>query len=66
MTITKKTKFSEILESGGEKAAEILFEAGLHCVGCPMTAQENLEDGCKAHGMNDKEINELMKKLNKK
>ena len=32
--ITKKTKFSKILE-GNEKAAEILFEAGLHCVGCP-------------------------------
>ncbi len=63
--ITKKTKFSEILKSKKD-AAEILFEAGLHCVGCPMTAQENLEDGCLAHGMSGKEIEELVERLNKK
>ena len=63
--ITKKTKFSEILENN-EDAAEILFESGLHCVGCPMTAQENLEDGCLAHGMSGKEIDELVERLNKK
>ena len=66
MEITKKTKFSKILEDGGQKAAEILFESGLHCVGCPMTAQENLEEGCLAHGMNAKDIDKLVDKLNKK
>ena len=63
MKITKKTKFSEILESR-EDAAEILFKAGLHCVGCPMTAQENLEDGCLAHGMSGKDIDKLLEELN--
>ncbi len=63
MKITKKTKFSEILEIR-EDAAEILFEAGLHCVGCPMTAQESLEDGCLAHGMSQKEIDKLLERLN--
>ena len=63
--ITKKTKFSEILENSDD-AAEILFEAGLHCVGCPMTAQENLEDGCKTHGMSDEDIDKLVERLNKK
>ena len=61
---TKKTKFSEILE-GGEDAAKILFEAGLHCVGCPMTAQESLEEGCLAHGMSEKDIDKLVERLNK-
>jgi hybrid cluster-associated redox disulfide protein len=65
MTITRKSKFSEVLEDGKEKAAEILFKAGLHCVGCPMTAQENLEDGCMAHGMEDKDIDKLVEELNK-
>lgn len=64
MKITKKTKLSEILRSN-EKAAMILFNAGLSCVGCPMAMQETLEEGCKAHGMDDKKINELIKKLNK-
>ena len=63
--VTKKTKFSEILESN-ENAAEILFKAGLHCVGCPMTAQENLEDGCLAHGMDAKDIDKLVEELNRK
>lgn len=63
--ITKKTQMSKILEEN-EKAAEILFEAGMGCVGCSMAMHETLEDGCKAHGMNDKEINKLMEKLNRK
>ena len=65
MKITKKTKFSKILESN-EDAAEILLKAGLHCVGCPMTSQESLEDGCLSHGMSGKEIDKLVTKLNKK
>jgi hypothetical protein len=30
-----------------------------------MSQMESLEDGCKAHGMSDKEINEIVEKLNK-
>ena len=65
MKITSKTKMSELLEKKPE-AAEILFEAGLHCVGCPMSMQETIEQGCLAHGMIKKEIDELVKKLNRK
>ena len=63
MKITKKSKLSEILKYKPE-AAQILFEAGMGCCGCPMAMQETLEDGCKAHGMSEKEIKELVKKLN--
>ena len=63
MKITKKTPLSEILMTN-QKAAELLFKAGLHCIGCPMAMQETLEQGCLAHGMNSKQINELIKKLN--
>jgi len=63
--ITGKTKLSELL--GKEpKAAEILFEAGMACVGCPIAMQETLEQGCLAHGMTKKQINELIKRLNEK
>lgn len=62
--ITRKTKLSELLEKN-EDAAEVLFEAGLGCIGCPMAMQETVEQGCLAHGMNKKEIDELIKKLNK-
>lgn len=63
--ITPKTKLSELLDSN-EKAAEILFEAGMGCVGCAMAMQETIEEGCLAHGMKKKHIDELIKKLNKK
>lgn len=64
MKITKKTKMSKILEEN-PKAAGILFKSGMGCVGCPMAMQETLEQGCKAHGMSDKEINKILEKLNK-
>ncbi len=64
MKITKKTKLSEVLQKNPE-AATTLFEAGLSCVGCPMAMQETIEQGCLAHGMSKKEIDELVKRLNK-
>jgi hybrid cluster-associated redox disulfide protein len=61
--ITKNMTFSEIMKKNPE-SAEILFENGLHCIGCGMAMQETLEDGCKAHGMNKKQIEDLIKKIN--
>lgn len=63
--ITRKTKFNEIMEINSN-AGKILFEYGLHCVGCGLASIETLEQGCKAHGMKKKEIDELIEKLNKK
>jgi len=63
--ITKKMTFAEILEKHPE-SANVLFESGLHCIGCGMAMYETLEDGCKAHGMNKKEIDDLIKKINRK
>lgn len=63
--ITKNTKLNEVLKMN-EKAAEILFESGLMCIGCPMSMQETIEQGCLAHGMNNADIEKLLKKINKK
>jgi len=65
MKITKKTKMSKIISEKPD-AVEVLFEAGMSCCGCPMAADESLEDGCKAHGMGEKEIDKLVKRLNNK
>ena len=65
MKITSKTKINTLLNKNPE-SAEILFEAGLTCVGCPMAANETIEQGCLAHGMTKKQINELIKRLNEK
>jgi len=63
--ITKNMTFSEIMKKNPE-SVEILFESGLHCIGCGMAMQETLEDGCLAHGMNKKQIDAFIKKINNK
>ena len=62
--ITKKTKLSKIISKNPD-VVEILFNAGLTCVGCPMAMQETLEQGCKTHGMSGKDVDKLVDKLNK-
>lgn len=32
----------------------ILMEAGMHCVGCPSSQGETLEEACMVHGMDVK------------
>jgi len=63
--ITKKTKLSKIMQEKPE-AVQVLFEAGMGCCGCPMAQDETLEDGCKGHGMSDKDVDKLVERLNKK
>ena len=58
--IEKTTKIGELLESNPEKA-EILLEAGMHCLGCPASQAETLEEACDVHGI---DVDELLKKLN--
>lgn len=65
MKITKKTNINKILEEKPE-LAEKFFKAGMMCVGCPMSSGESLEQGCKAHGMTKKEIDDLVRRLNGK
>jgi len=63
--ISKDMTFAEILEKFPE-SANILFESGLHCIGCGGAMYETLEQGCMMHGFSKKQINELIKKLNGK
>ena len=62
--ITKNTNILEAIETN-PKVAEILIEAGLGCIGCAVAHFETLEQGLKAHGFNKKQINEMIKRLNK-
>ena len=60
MQFNKDTKIGEILEVAPEKA-EILLEIWMHCIGCPASQMETLEEACAVHGIN---VNELIEKLN--
>ena len=70
MEFNKDTKIGEILEKAPEKA-EILLEIGMHCLGCPASQMETLEEACAVHGIDVEEVIEKygktveMKPINK-
>lgn len=41
--------------------APILLESGMHCLGCPSSQMESLEEACMVHGIN---VDELVDRLN--
>ena len=61
MKFSKDTKIGEILEIAPEKA-EILLSAGMHCLGCPASQEETLEEACTVHGI---DVESLVEELNK-
>ena len=61
MEITKNIKIGELLEMAPEKA-DILLEIGMHCLGCPASQEETLEEACMVHGI---DVDELLEELNK-
>ena len=58
--ISKDTKIGELLQEFPEKA-DILLAAGMHCLGCPASQAETLEEACAVHGI---DVEELVKELN--
>lgn len=58
--IERTTKIGELLEIAPEKA-EILLQAGMHCLGCPASQAETIEEACDVHGI---DVDELLKKIN--
>lgn len=49
--VTKETLIGEALQIDMEKIAPILMEMGMHCLGCPASQGESLEEACMVHGM---------------
>ena len=58
--IEKTTKIGELLEKNPEKAS-VLLEAGMHCLGCPASQNETIEEACSVHGI---DVEEIVKQLN--
>lgn len=57
--IEKTTKIGELLELAPEKA-NILLEAGMHCLGCPSAQGESLAEAAMVHGL---DVDALMEKI---
>ena len=61
MEITKDMLVGEVLDIDSS-AASYFFEIGMHCLGCPASRGESIEQACAVHGTN---ADELVEKLNK-
>ena len=55
MEITKATTMGEMLQYD-MGIAYVLMEAGMHCVGCPSSIGESLQEACMVHGLNADEV----------
>lgn len=64
-TVKKTDLISDIVDKY-PKAAELMMDYGLHCAGCFLNQFETVEEGAKLHGMSDKEIETMLRKINEK
>ena len=60
LTITTDTLIGDILNAD-RTTAPYFLEMGMHCLGCPSSAGESLEEACSVHGV---KVEELIDKLN--
>ncbi len=60
MEVTKETLIGELLREDFGCAA-VLMGAGMHCVGCPASQMESLEEACMVHGMDADQMVDILK-----
>lgn len=59
-SITKDTIIGDILDLD-ETTAPFFIEMGMHCLGCPASRGESLEQACAVHGV---DADEMVEKIN--
>jgi len=55
MTITKETIIGDILDAD-RATAPYFLDMGMHCLGCPASRGETLEEACAVHGVDPEEL----------
>lgn len=60
MTINKDTIIGSILDVAPD-TAPFFLEMGMHCLGCPASRGETIEQACRVHGV---DADELIAKIN--
>lgn len=60
MKITKDMLIGDVLDQYPQ-LAEYFFEIGMHCLGCPHSRGESIEQACEVHGT---DADALLAKLN--
>ena len=60
MQITKDTIIGDILNIAPQ-TAPVFLSIGMHCLGCPASRGETVEQACAVHGV---EVEDLLAKVN--
>ncbi len=60
MKVTKDSIIGDILDTDAQ-TAKYFFEIGMHCLGCPASRGESVEQACAVHGV---DCEALIAKLN--
>ncbi|MBR6920630.1 MAG: DUF1858 domain-containing protein [Clostridia bacterium] len=60
MEVTKESVIGDVLDYDID-TAQFFFEIGMHCLGCPASRGESIEEACMVHGT---DADELVKKIN--
>ena len=55
MEITKKSIIGDVLDFAPE-TAQFFFAIGMHCLGCPASRGETIEQACAVHGTDADEL----------
>jgi Domain of unknown function (DUF1858). len=53
--INGETLIGEIVNTYPE-SIEVLLSCGMHCLGCPASQMESLQDACAVHGLDADEV----------
>ncbi len=61
MVITKQSIIGDILDKEPE-TAQFFFAIGMHCLGCPASRGESVEQACAVHGT---DADALVEEINK-
>ena len=60
MTLTKDSIIGETLDAH-PSLAPLFLEIGMHCLGCPSSRGETVEQACMVHGV---DVDALLERLN--
>ena len=59
VAITKDTVIGDILDIAPQ-TAPIFFSIGMHCLGCPSSRGETVEEACMVHGLTVEQMDKLL------
>lgn len=60
MKVTKESIIGDVLNENAD-TAQFFFAIGMHCLGCPASRGESIEQACAVHGT---DADELVKAIN--